>query len=212
MFRGAPASYAGVMNAMQVRRPTMPPAATRPAALVRWLGGIAEVMPGRAPLPDAGDSRDAIFRIAVAISVTTTIVGLGAWDPISVAVPTLLVGAWLGIGAAFQAVQLIASCSRSALASIPSIPLSFAGPTGRFTLRRRDRTRIEVVAGAAVVAEIIADEQGDELVIYELPDDNGSGLVELGSAIGQAMDLAAGHATPELPPPPFRRRSVGEAA
>ncbi|MEO5987153.1 MAG: hypothetical protein ABIW50_00545, partial [Candidatus Limnocylindria bacterium] len=188
------------MNAMQVGSLTTPAPASRPAALVRWLGGIAEVMPGRAAASDAGASRDAIFRIGVAIGVTTTIVGFGAWDPITVAVPTLLIGVWLGIGAGIHAVQLIASRSRAALPAMPSIPLRFAGPTGRFALRRRDNARIEVVAGDQVVAEIAADEHGDELVIYEMPDGDESGLIELGSAIGQAIVLASANPSSELPP------------
>ncbi|MGI8830446.1 MAG: hypothetical protein ACR2I5_11840 [Candidatus Limnocylindria bacterium] len=195
------------MNAMHVGRQAMTAPATRPTALVRWLGGIAEVMPGRATASDGGASRDAIFRIAVAIGVMTTIVGFGAWDPITVAVPTLLVGVWLGIGAGIHAVQLISARSRAALAAIPSIPLSFAGPTGRFALRRRDRARIQVVAGEALVAEIVANDQGDELVIYEMPDDDESGLIELGSAIGQAIDIAAANPPPELPSAPFGSRA-----
>ncbi len=197
---------------MHVDHQAMTAPASRPAALVRWLGGIAEVMPVRPAASDAGASRDAIFRIGVAIGVTTTIVGFGAWDPINIAVPTLLVGVWLGIGAGIHAVQLIASRSRAALAAIPSIPLSFAGPTGRFVLRRRDRARIEVVAGDEVVAEIVADGQGDELVIYEVPDDGETGLIELGSAIGQAIELAAANPTAELPPAPFQSRRRGGIA
>lgn len=212
MFRNAPASYAEDVNAIHVGRQAMTAPATRPAALVRWLGGIAEVMPGRAAASDVGASRDAIFRIAVAIGVTTTIIGFGAWDPITVAVPTLLIGVWLGIGAGIHAVQLIASRSRAALAAIPSIPLSFSGPTGRFALRRRDRARIQVVAGDELVAEIVANEQGDELVIYEVPDDDESGLIELGSAIGQAIELAAAHPPSELPPAPFQSRRRGGMA
>ncbi|MEO6577500.1 MAG: hypothetical protein ABIO99_01185, partial [Candidatus Limnocylindria bacterium] len=157
-------------------------------------------------------SRDAIFRIALAIGGTTTIVGFGAWDPITVAVPTLLIGVWLGIGAGIHAVQLIASRSRAALAAIPSIPLSFAGPTGRFALRRRDRARIQVVAGEAIVAEIVADERGDELVIYEVSDHDETELIELGSAIGQAIELAAANPSSELPPAPFHARRRGGMA
>jgi hypothetical protein len=83
---------------------------------------------------------------------------------------------------------------RSALRSRPrsvSIPLRFAGSTGRFSLRPRGNgSRVEIVTGDAVVAEIVATDLGDEIVVDTAEVADGD-VVYLGSAIGQAIDMAA---------------------
>jgi hypothetical protein len=69
----------------------------------------------------------------------------------------------------------------------PTIPLRFSGSTGRFVLRvRGDGRRVEVRAGPEIVAEVIAADSGDEIVVYpdEVPDDD---LEHLGSAIAPAI-------------------------
>jgi hypothetical protein len=71
------------------------------------------------------------------------------------------------------------------------IPLRFTGELGRFQVRSRgDGRRVEVRAGVDVVAEAIATDDGDELLVdFEAPDD--SELDAFGTAIGQAIEMAA---------------------
>jgi hypothetical protein len=72
-----------------------------------------------------------------------------------------------------------------------SIPMRFSGPTGRFALRRRgDGRKVEVTAGPLVVAEVTASDLRDEIVLHAdgVPDEE---LPDLGSAIGQAIEMAA---------------------
>jgi hypothetical protein len=71
------------------------------------------------------------------------------------------------------------------------IPLRFSGPTGRFALRARgDGRTVEVIAGPQVVAKVIAADLGDEIVLHaDAVTDNE--LEDLGSAIGQAIEMAA---------------------
>jgi hypothetical protein len=72
-----------------------------------------------------------------------------------------------------------------------AIPIRFSGNLGRFTLRSRgDGRRVEVRAGAEVVAEAIATDERDELVVdLETVDD--SELDALGAAIGEAIEMVA---------------------
>ncbi len=99
-----------------------------------------------------------------------------------------LLGAWI----------LFASLIRyAAMRANPSphgkrwIPLRFTGELGRFRLRPRgDGRRVEVRAGVEVVAEAIASDDGDELVVdFEAVAD--SELEEFGTAIGKAIEMAA---------------------
>jgi hypothetical protein len=71
------------------------------------------------------------------------------------------------------------------------IPIRFGGNLGRFTLRARgDGRRVEVRAGAEVVAEAVATDERDELVVdLEAVDD--AELDALGAAIGEAIEMVA---------------------
>jgi hypothetical protein len=71
------------------------------------------------------------------------------------------------------------------------IPIRFSGSRGRFTLRSRgDGRRVEVRAGAEVIAEAIATDERDELVVdLETVDD--TELEALGAAIGEAIEMVA---------------------
>jgi hypothetical protein len=71
------------------------------------------------------------------------------------------------------------------------IPIRFGGNLGRFTLQARgDGRRVEVHAGAEVVAEAVATDERDELVVdLEAVDD--AELDAFGSAIGEAIEMVA---------------------
>lgn len=124
----------------------------------------------------------ALTTVAVAfIAVTPDELGIGR--------ATALIGAWL----------LVASLVRYAgirrRARLPmfrrAIPIRFRGDLGRFTLRAHgDGRHVEVRAGSDVVAEAIATDARDELVVnLESVDD--AELDALGAAIGTAIELVA---------------------
>jgi hypothetical protein len=72
----------------------------------------------------------------------------------------------------------------------PAIPLRFAGPMGRFSLRRRgDGRHVQVLATGTVVAEVRATDLRDEIDFHVLiaPDE----ASDLGSAVGQAMEMVS---------------------
>jgi hypothetical protein len=71
------------------------------------------------------------------------------------------------------------------------IPVRFTGSLGRFRLQPRgDGRRVQVVAGAQVVAEAIATDDLDELVVdFEAAAD--AELDEFGAAIGRAIEMVA---------------------
>ena len=100
-----------------------------------------------------------------------------------------LLGIWLLFASLIRYVGLRGAASP--LARGRWIPLRFTGELGRFQLRPRgDGRRVEVRAGAEVVAEAIATDEGDELLVdFEAPDD--SELEAFGTAIGQAIEMAA---------------------
>jgi hypothetical protein len=110
------------------------------------------------------------------------------------AVPTIrfaaaLIGVWL----LFAALIRFAGHGRGASMAIfrRPIPIRFSGTLGRFTLRPRgDGRRVEVRAGAEVVAEAIATDERDELVVdLEVVEDDE--LDAFGTAIGKAIEMAA---------------------
>jgi hypothetical protein len=72
----------------------------------------------------------------------------------------------------------------------PIIPLRFSGSTGRFALRKRgDGRQVEIVSEGVVLAEVTATDVQDEIAVNQpVPADE---LEELGSALGQAMTMAA---------------------
>lgn len=71
------------------------------------------------------------------------------------------------------------------------IPLQFEGDPGRFRMvARGDGRRVEVRDGPQVVAEAVATDIGDELVINSVPVEDAD-LEAFGAALGQAIDMAA---------------------
>lgn len=97
-----------------------------------------------------------------------------------------LLGLWL-----FSAslIHYAALRSEPALGRIRWIPLRFTGDLGRFQLRPRgDGRRVEVRAGSQVVAEAIANADGDQLLVdFDAASD--SELEAFGTAIGQAIEM-----------------------
>jgi hypothetical protein len=80
--------------------------------------------------------------------------------------------------------------AREGVRGQPAIPLRFAGPMGRFSLRRRgDGRHVEVLATGTVVAEVRATDLRDEIDFHVLvaPDE----AADLGSAVGQAMEMVS---------------------
>ena len=72
-----------------------------------------------------------------------------------------------------------------------AIPIRLSGNLGRFTLRSLgDGRRVEVRAGAEVVAEAIATDERDELVV-DLDAVDDAELDALGAAIGEAIEMVA---------------------
>ncbi|MDP9468458.1 MAG: hypothetical protein M3P32_06930 [Chloroflexota bacterium] len=71
------------------------------------------------------------------------------------------------------------------------IPIRFSGNLGRFTLLvRGDGRRVQVRAGADVVAEAVATDERDELVV-DLEEVDDAELDALGAAIGAAIEMVA---------------------
>lgn len=100
-----------------------------------------------------------------------------------------LLGAWLCLGSLITYWSMIVE--RTTPAETPRwIPLRFSGPTGRFRLRPRgDGRRIEVCASSQVVAEVIAADSGDEIVLGPNPIAECE-LDEFGTALGRAIEMA----------------------
>ena len=98
----------------------------------------------------------------------------------------LLLGTWLVIG---TLISFAASHDMAVSKVQRSIPIRFSGYLGRFSLRRlSDGRRVEVRTGEAVVAELIARDEGDELIIdFSLADD--SDVDAFGAAIGLAIEF-----------------------
>ena len=96
----------------------------------------------------------------------------------------VLLGGWLCIGSLFQWRVLRRTPHRS-------IPIAFAGATGRFRLSVRARGHEVIVhRGTQVVAQASATPRGDRLVVH--PDHvDDSELEALGAAIGQAIQVLA---------------------
>ena len=99
-----------------------------------------------------------------------------------------LFGIWLCIASLIRYVAMRTESSRE---PIRWIPLRFSGDLGRFELRPRgDGRRVEVRAGSEVVAEAIASDEGDELVL-DFGAVSDSELEAFGAAIGQAIEMVA---------------------
>ena len=110
----------------------------------------------------------------------------------------LLLGTWLVFGAL---IRCGTPHDMAAPKSQRRIPIRFSGGLGRYELRSRgDGRRVEVRTGEAVVAELIARDDGDELVVdFSLADE--PDVDALGAAIGLAIELVAA-ADEDLAPRP----------
>lgn len=124
---------------------------------------------------------------AVVAAVVAIALVLLLQAPSAIRLAAVLVGAWLIIGALIRYLAL----RRSTPLFRRSIPIRFGGSLGRFTLRALgDGRRVEVRAGPAIVAEAIATDDRDELVVdLETVDD--AELDALGAAIGAAIEMVA---------------------
>ncbi len=100
-----------------------------------------------------------------------------------------LFGIWLCIASLIRYVAL--RTESSSREPIRWIPLRFSGDRGRFELRPRgDGRRVEIRAGSEILAEAIASDDGDELVLdFEAIGD--AELEAFGAAIGQAIEMVA---------------------
>jgi hypothetical protein len=111
-------------------------------------------------------------------------------QPWHVAMAALL-GAWLWAAAALVAARPRGSRVVEDEPTLRAIPLSFSGSTGRFKLRPRgDGRRVEVHAEGEVVAQAIATDFRDEIIVVAdaIPD---AELGDLGAALGQAIEMVA---------------------
>ena len=161
-------------------------------ARFRWFAGAADPLPAAIrPTMTRPALANAVFRALVGGVAVFLIVRLEIGEPPAVALAALVGGAWLCLASVFDIATRVLMRLAAPLRRGPSIPLRFAGSTGRFVLRRLGRSRVEVRAGSEIVAELVADHGGDELVIYDVASISPAELPELGSAIGQAMQIAA---------------------
>ena len=125
--------------------------------------------------------------MAVAAALVVLVTLLSPMQPIQRQVAALL-GIWLCVASLIRYVALRGESSAGANSLDPGALL---GDLGRFELQPRgDGRRVEVRAGSEVVAEAIASDEGDELVLdFEAASD--SELDAFGAAIGQAMEMVA---------------------
>ena len=135
----------------------------------------------------AGQAPRRVLLVAVTAALFVLVTLLSPLQPIQHQVAALL-GTWLCIASLIRYVGLRAESSRE---PIRWIPVRFSGDLGRFELRARgDGRRVEVRVGSEVVAEAIASDEGDELVLdFEAASD--SELEAFGAAIGQAIEMVA---------------------
>lgn len=120
-----------------------------------------------------------LYVVAVLLIPTATTIRYAA----------VLIGVWLLFASLIRYAALHRRFAMPAFRR--PIPIRFSGNLGRFTLRPRgDGRRVEVRAGAEVVAEAIATDERDELVVdLEAVDD--AELEALGAAIGEAIEMVA---------------------
>jgi hypothetical protein len=126
--------------------------------------------------------------ITLAIGVVAVVLGLVLRDDHPGRYAVLLLGTWLVFGAL---IRYVASDAMAAPGPLRWIPIRFSGDLGRFELRSRgDGRRVEVRTGEAVVAELIARDEGDELLVdFGLADD--PEVDAFGAAIGLAIEMVA---------------------
>ena len=132
--------------------------------------------------------RDALLRAVLGASfvLIVALLPIPPWQLI----PAALLGIWLSFGTLIRYVGLRAA-RRSPADTSRSVPLRFSGPIGRFRMRPYgDGRRIEVRAGSQVVAEVIAADERDEIVL-NLETVADSELDAFGTALGRAIEMAA---------------------
>jgi hypothetical protein len=98
----------------------------------------------------------------------------------------LLLATWLVFAAVIRRMRI-----RGARSPAPArqIPVRFSGDFGRFSVRSLvDGRRVEVRDGDAVVAELVATDDGDHLVIDPGAADD-TELEALGTALGRAIEM-----------------------
>jgi hypothetical protein len=131
--------------------------------------------------------RMTLYAIALASLFVVTLLLLPTASTIRYA--AALIGVWLLVASLIRYVALHRRLSMPTFRR--PIPIRFAGNLGRFTLRPRgDGRRVEVRAGDEVVAEAIATDEQDELVV-DLEAVSDAELDALGAAIGKAIEMAA---------------------
>ena len=147
----------------------------------------------------------------LAIGVAAVVLGLVVRDDHAARYALLLLGTWLAFGAL---IRCVAPYHMAAPKPLRAIPIRFSGGLGRFELRSRgDGRRVEVRTGEAVVAELIARDEGDELVIdFSLADE--PDVDAFGAAIGLAIEMVAAAEEdlaprPELVAPPASASTPG---
>ena len=133
-----------------------------------------------------GESRRALYAAAAASLYVAILMPVAAWP--SVRASVLLLGAWFIIA---SLIRFIGMRDPTPIRLARPVPILFSGRLGRFwLLARGDGRRVEVRAGAEVVAEAIATDERDELVL-RLEGVADSELDELGAAIGEAIGMVA---------------------
>ncbi len=126
---------------------------------------------------------------AAALAALAMIVVAVTPEAFTVRYVAALIGVWLLFASLIRYVALQRRLPMPAFRR--PIPIRFGGNLGRFTLRALgDGRRVEVRAGADVVAEAVATDEQDELVVnLEAVDD--AELDAFGAAIGQAIEMVA---------------------
>lgn len=127
-----------------------------------------------------------IGAVGVLLGLLATTRGFGplAWG-------TALLALWLCTASLISYFGMPLPQSAAEVSRRRLIPLRFSGPTGRFGLRPRgDGRKVEVTAGSEVVAEVIAADLRDEIILHFDAVEDGE-LPDLGSALGQAIEMAA---------------------
>jgi len=139
-------------------------------------------------VPATTTPRLALFHAALGASFVLVIVlvPIWPWQLYSIA----LVGIWICFASLIRYAALVTQRPAPS-ESRRWIPLRFTGPIGRFRLRPRgDGRRVEVRASSQIVAEVIAADGGDEIVLDpEAVAD--SELEAFGTALGRAIEMAA---------------------
>jgi hypothetical protein len=114
------------------------------------------------------------------------VVGLASLSEPSHRVGLLLLLAWQTVATAILHLNRRAAANRP---PVRAIPLHFEGDLGRYSLRSQaDGRTVQIRDGATVVAELVATDDGDRLVVD--PEAAGGSEVEsLGAALGRAIEM-----------------------